>query len=846
MISWYLAISVVAILCADLARRYYNFRHHLNRKNVVLELTPPAFARKSPRATEHLFTVLHTIGLSRSFRERLLGRTSSFSFEVLSTRSGGIQYLVRLAAQDIPVFEQQLAAYMPDVQFKEIPDYVDAVLNAGIPVNIMEFKQARHFAFPLATHDSLTKHDPIAYITGSMTKLLPDELIAYQMVISSVSPREVSRIRNKLILGKDPDLYRKSRPLWLKVFIFILGIPIHVLRFVLGMLTEMTRPTYQYPKKAYYQQLATAPVTHTPEHQAFLTTLHEKLSQSLYQTSIRAIIVTKNDMHAQQSGMGISAALASFAVPGYQGLIAKRRFPNKILYPYRLYGFKHRLPAPLMKHASVLAVSEVASLYHFPYGDTARPENMVASHSRTLPASFSLKHSADNGNFDVIFGQNKHHGSNTAIGLTTAERERHMYIVGGTGNGKTTLLEYAIIQDIQNGKGLAVIDPHGDLAQDVLRHVPKERMKDVIYFNPYDLGHPIGLNLLELPEGLDPDELARHQDFLTEAIVSIFRKIFSEDDSGGHRIESVLRNTIHTAFTVPDATLFTLYDLLTDPDFRKKIVGKLKDKRLKNFWNNEFGRAGSFQQVKMASGITNKIGRFDRSESARRVIEQTKSTIDFDDIINSGKILICNFAKGDIGEDTSELFGIAVLAKLQLAAQHRSQMAPRDRRSFYLYVDEFQNFATMSFVQLLAEARKYKLFLIMAEQSVAQQKEQRIVSIILDNVGTVVCFRAASPSSEKVLLPIFEPYIDKGEIANLPAYNFYMSIRAVQTQEPMSGETVVLEDEGSQSIADEVIAESRENYTTKYEAKEMIVEENVEDDPTPEAGTGLADDPVSG
>ena len=455
---------------------------------------------------------------------------------------------------------------------------------------------------------------------------------------------------------------------------------------------------------------------------------------------------------------------------------------------------------------------------HRPKSRTRRPatENTIRSLSRTLPATASLKQSADSGGFDVVLGENLHHGSTTPIGLTQAERERHIYIIGGTGNGKTTMLQYAIVQDMKAGKGVAVVDPHGDLADTVLRHIPKDRIKDVIFFKPRDIAYPIGLNLMELPEGLSEEELVLEQDFITEAIISVFRKTFSEDDTGGHRIEYVLRNTIHTAFTVPGATIFTLYDLLTDKTYRKSVTSKLTDKRLKNFWDQEFARAGSFQQVKMASGVTNKLGRFERSASVKRIMEQPRSTIDFDDIMNSGKILICNFAKGDIGEDTSELFGIAVLAKLQLAAHRRSQIKQSERRPFYLYVDEFQNFATMSFVQLLSEARKYKLFLAMAEQSTAQQAEQRMVDIILDNVGTVVCFRAASPANERYVLPLFTPSIDPGEIASLPAYSFYIRIAALQVQEPISGETLLLDEVGSEAVAEMVIDSSRKNYANKY------------------------------
>ena len=346
-----------------------------------------------------------------------------------------------------------------------------------------------------------------------------------------------------------------------------------------------------------------------------------------------------------------------------------------------------------------------------------------------------------------------------------------------------------------------------------MRHIPEERISDVIYLNPDDLSHPIGVNLLELPEGLTGDDLLREKDLITESTISVLRKIFSDDDTGGHRIEYVLRNTIQTALTLEGSTLFTIFRLLNDTNYRKKIVRALEDQDLKIFWQNEIGKAGEMQKVKMAAGITAKIGRFLFSASAKRVLEQEKSTIDFDDILNSSKILICNFSKGLLGEDTSTLFGTTILAKLQVASLRRARLRQIDRSPYYLYVDEFQNFATMSFVQMLSEARKYKLYLTMAEQSTSQQDQQRLVDIILANVGTVICFRSGSPADERFVLPLFYPYVEQGEIANLPSYSFYMRIAALKAHEPLSGVTVLLDSDGSEEIADKVIERSRLLYS---------------------------------
>lgn len=331
---------------------------------------------------------------------------------------------------------------------------------------------------------------------------------------------------------------------------------------------------------------------------------------------------------------------------------------------------------------------------------------------------------------------------------------------------------------------------------------------------------PFALNLLELTPGLEGNGLLREKDIITESVVSVFRKIFSDDDSGGHRIEYVLRNAIHTALTVEGATLFTVLKLLQNATYRRSVTNNLTDEDLKDFWKNELGKAGEMQKVKMSAGITAKIGRFNVNASAKAILGQEKSTINFEEIIDSRKILICNLSKGMLGEDVSELFGITLLAKLQLASLRRARVKQSERRPYYLYVDEFQNFATPSFVQMLSESRKYKLFMIMAEQSTSQQQDQQMVSIILANVGTVICFRTGNPNDERLLLPLFSPYISEGEIANLSAYNFYARLSSVLAQEPLSGVTLLLEDDGSEAVRNAVVEASRETYAKKPEQED--------------------------
>jgi hypothetical protein len=774
----------------------WNFWRMRNKKTVTLEITPPKHTERSPLATRHLFSVL----------QQLIGKDEVMSLEIDATRRGGIRYLVHVHPHSIATLRRQLASYLPEARSK-ISEPSTKHTNTGQYSRMLDIKQARHYAYPLRSHEELEQSDPVAYIVGAMTKLKRGERVTIQVVIAPHASYWTDRLHSQIhsqgfaIIDHKLRYFIKSRPFWVWITTLLYGLFTNDLPATASVLGVLLVASLFIRREI--------PEQSTAEQEMYAEIL-AKLSQPLFDSDIRVLVTTESNHRLYELSSGITSSLAPFNTSGLQALRVPRVYPDWLGQRVEVFKFKHRMPSFLVFNSNVLSASELAGIYHFPYG-TIKTEGVVRSHSRTLPATLTMK----NNDFDILLGRNDHHGEQTDIGLTTAERERHVFIVGGTGNGKTTLLQYALVQDIQSGKGVAVIDPHGDMAETLLGYVPKDRINDVIYFNPDDLAYPIGLNLLELTPGLDGDELLREKDLVTESVISIFRKIFSEDDTGGHRVEYVLRNAIQTALTVKDATLFTIYNLLNDPKYRQKVVHKLDNEDLVNFWENELGKAGGFQQVKMVAGITSKIGRFLFSASAKRILEQPKSTIDFDEILN-GKILICNFSKGLLGEDTSELFGIAVLAKIQLASLRRARIKEVNRKPFYLYVDEFQNFATPSFVQMLSEARKYKLYLTMAEQSTSQQDDSQMVSIILANVGTVICFRTGNPVDEKLILPLFQPYIDEGEITNLPSYNFYIRAAAVNSQEPSSGETVLLEKNGNDRTASLILWVSRKNYATMH------------------------------
>lgn len=807
---------IVVALVTSIVILVLNRRNLKKRTMTWLELTPPASVARTPEATEQLFSVIHGMYAARRLKDKVLRRSPVFSFEIVSTKQDGIRYLVQVERALCGGIQKTIAAYVPDAKVKEIeaPDEQSSEIG--------EFRQTGHYVLPLTLTLAVEQHDPLGYVTNAMTKLQDDERVTMQLIVAPVKLREASKLAHK-ILGNEDILQAVGSKHFL-----LLDRMSAAANSVLAGAADLTGEVYHGTTSGSYRtksndREATLKEQVTKRQRPARTlsafelelmeSMHRKVTQPLFSVDLRIIA---SGSHAKDHLSALRSALDGFSVPLYQSLKMKSKLP--ILQRRRTLLARQRLPSLSRKRGLILSAAELAGLYHFPSSRISQTDNLVTSLSRTLPAPISLK---QNSELDSIIGENSHHGLTTLIGLTELERQRHLYIIGGTGNGKTTMLQYQIVQDMQSGKGLAIIDPHGDMAETMLRHVPEERKDDVIYFNPDDLAYPIGLNLLELTPGLTGNELLREKDVITESVISVFRKIFSEEDTGGHRIEYVLRNAIQTALTIENATLFTVFDLLNDANYRKGIVKTLQDKNLINFWKNELGKAGDMQKVKMAAGITAKIGRFLFSASARQILEQPKSTIDFDEIINSGKILICNFSKGLLGEDTSELFGITVLAKLQLASLRRARIAQSERRSFYLYVDEFQNFATASFVQLLSEARKYKMFMIMAEQSTSQQKDQQMVSIILANVGTVICFRTGNPQDEALLLPLFAPYIEQSEISNLPAFNFYAKLSAIQPQEPLSGHTLLLIDDGSGDIAKQVISLSRKKFARKQKKAEV-------------------------
>ncbi|MFA5894447.1 MAG: DUF87 domain-containing protein [Candidatus Shapirobacteria bacterium] len=793
--------------------RVYLFIKQLKEKSILFEIKPLKNTEQSSYTTQQLFAILHGLARQRSFINRLFDIQKTYSFEIVSTKNGGITYYTRIGEDEADLVKKTLLSYLPGISVKETTDYLELLTKQH--TRISSYRLSRHFAYPLKHQEDLASHDPIAYLTGSMTKLSDDDLTAFQVVLSPLrksSLPDVSRISHLIYSGKDivSNLGNdaSSNPV-VVLFKMLFGLILRILMLPFGLLVFITTDGREGPMLRLPTDIEPLK-TPNPYQMELEQLVKNKLDQQLFSTSVRLMVASNNYSELRKRERGFQSALSALNNSEYQALIPSFRIRVKIFdrIMESLYNLRFLLPT----RSFILSATEVSDLYHFPYTSTTKTEDLLKQHSKELPAPLSLKQKQES---DLYFGTNTYGGTETKIGLTADERRRHVYILGATGTGKSTMLLSMIKQDIDHNKGLSVIDPHGDLIEQILSVIPRERIKDVVYFNPDDISYPMGINLLELTPGLNPEDAIREKEFIAESIISVFHKIYT-DKYSGPRMEYILRNTIHTAFTVPDATLFTVYKLLINTSYRKSVTKNLTDENLNDFWKFEFAKAGDYQKVKMISPITNKIGRFLFSPTAKRILEQGKSTVNFDTIMNEGKILLCNLSKGKIGEDNSSVFGVLIMAKIQLAALKRARMKQEERKDFFLYVDEFQNFATPAFAQILSEARKYRLGAILAHQTTSQLEDVSLVNITLANTGTVICFRTANPEDERMILPQFRPYIEQGEIASLPSYHFYMRLGALNPEEPFSGVTVPVQIEYSQNRVNEVVESSRKLYAKFY------------------------------
>lgn len=419
----------------------------------------------------------------------------------------------------------------------------------------------------------------------------------------------------------------------------------------------------------------------------------------------------------------------------------------------------------------------------------------------------------------VYFAKTNFRGAERTFGIRRADRRQHVYVIGKTGVGKSNLLQNFALQDIENGDGIAIVDPHGSFVEDVLESIPEHRLKDVIYLNPADTDHPIGFNILEVP---DP----KYKHLIASDLMGIFTKIWANVWSS--RMEYILSNCILALLDTPGTTLLGIPRILVDKDYRSKILQNVKDPVVRAFWMQEYESWRDQFRNEAIVPIQNKVGQFLSTSLIRNIVGQTKSSFNVYDIMNQRKILLVNVAKGRIGEDNAALLGAMMITKIQLAAMERVRIAEQERKDFYLYVDEFQNFATESFASILSEARKYRLNLTIAHQYVGQlvtDTTTKVRDAVFGNVGTMIVFRVGAADAE-FLENEFSPEFNIQDLVNLPNYNIYVKLMVNGvTSRPFSAATIPVKSvKKDTNTTDMVVEYSRSQYSRPRAQVEADIE----------------------
>ena len=455
----------------------------------------------------------------------------------------------------------------------------------------------------------------------------------------------------------------------------------------------------------------------------------------------------------------------------------------------------------------ILNIVELATVWHLPSDKIKTPTiawgtSVLSEPPENLPSAINM--SDEEKQHINFFARTIFKNRDTIFGIKDIDRRRHIWNIGKTGTGKSTLIANMAIDDLKKGRGLAVIDPHGDLSEIILDYVPKSRINDVIYFNPADKDYPIVINPLEVTN-------KEEAELVVSGIVSIFNKIFGF--SWGPRLEYILRTTLLTLSDVPNTTLKDVPLILTNASYRSQVVARITEPTLKSFWVDEFDKMPPNLQKEAISPILNKVGQFVTSPLIRTVIGHPKSTISLDDVMNQGKILLANLSQGRLGEDNAALLGAMLITKLQLAAMHRVDMPEEQRRDFYLYVDEFQNFATGSFIKIMSEARKYRLNIMLANQYMAQIPEE-VQKAILGNAGTIMTFSLGA-SDATILFKEFAEVFSETDLVNLSNYQIAIKLTVDgHSTRPFLAHTLPLPI-SSNLNRDKVIRMSRERWSKK-------------------------------
>lgn len=520
---------------------------------------------------------------------------------------------------------------------------------------------------------------------------------------------------------------------------------------------------------------------------------------------IRLVAGANSAHEAKHNLSNLAGSFGIFSLgEGNQFVLRKPKIRKKLL----LERIRDRKTGIFEKRNQVLNAQELATIWHPPgillagIKNLAWGKTLLGEPPENLPVITGMSdEDKQNVNF---FAKTEFKNKETIFGIKTEDRRKHVYTIGKTGAGKSTLIANMAIDDIRKGRGIGIIDPHGDLSEIILDYIPKRRMNDVVYLEPFDTERPFSLNVLEIHN-------KQHKDLVSSGIVSIFHKIYGE--SWGPRLEYILRNVILTLLDIEQGTLLDALRILSDDSYRAKVVAKLSDPVLKNFWEAEFAKMPDKLKSEAVSPIQNKVGQFVSSKMIRNIIGNPTSSINLQEIMDGGKILILNLSQGKLGEDNAALLGAMIITQIQLAAMNRAFVKEEDRRDFFLYVDEFQNFATNSFLKILSEARKYRLSLTLANQY-SDQLELEIQRSIFGNAGTIISFVVGAHDAYMLSKEYAEIYTEN-DLVSLGKYEVVakLSIDGM-TSGPFPATTLPLPSLKNDNRAD-IIRVSKERYGRK-------------------------------
>jgi len=532
--------------------------------------------------------------------------------------------------------------------------------------------------------------------------------------------------------------------------------------------------------------------------------IETKLAQVGFVAAIRLLVVAPDQERAEALLQSLAGSFGVFTLgEGNVLTVAQPAFWQK----KKLEAAIVARSGDLTPRGQVLGSAELASLWHPPGLALSMIKNISWGTHLTGEAPENLPIATDNPDEQReinFFARTEYKNKTATFGIKRDDRRKHLYIMGKTGTGKSTMIANMAINDMRNGEGVAIIDPHGDLCDILLDYVPSSRINDVAYLDPSDVAYPFHLNPLEIKN-------ESYRELIASGIVSIFYKLYHF--SWGPRLEYILRNTILTLLHVPDSTLLQVPELLTNEKYRDRVVEKLTDPVLKNFWLYEFAKMSPQMRSEAVSPILNKVGQFLSSQTIRNIVGSPQSTIDLEKMMNEGKIVIVNLSQGKLGEDSSALLGAMIITKMQLAAMNRVYLPEEKRRDFYLYVDEFQNFATRSFIKILSEARKYRLNLTLANQYIGQIDED-VQKAIFGNTGSMVSFSVGAADARSLAKEFGLKYKEE-ELVGLGNYNVILKLSIDnQTSSPFSATTLPLPRARNQN-RDKIIRSSRERFTKK-------------------------------